>query len=261
MGPAEVEYSKYAEGDRVKAMESAEVGHKKYAVGNSVKTNNNEVDESSAEVKGTKSSAEGDFVKTNNQNKVGYLMAVLKKNKVENLNAVHNHSGEKSHPVSKDSVVDDQDKKGCSWSLDTEENPNNCGKNHIVGVQNDMDEKSHPNSLKLDENPDQCEKSHLEGEQNDESEKCRIESLEKENGVENGEKGRLVFIDYNTDHINNNEGGHALKSKHPEVKGGALHGATDVGGEASQKIYASADGGPRSRVRARGTLRSAPHQH
>ena len=103
--------------------------------------------------------------------------------------------------------------------------------------------------------------SHLEGEQNDESEKCRIESLEKENGVENGEKGRLVFIDYNTDHINNNEGGHALKSKHPEVKGGALHGATDVGGEASQKIYASADGGPRSRVRARGTLHSAPHQH
>ena len=28
-----------------------------------------------------------------------------------------------------------------------------------------------------------------------------------------------------------------------------------------EKISASADGGPRSRVRARGTLRSAPHRH
>ena len=28
-----------------------------------------------------------------------------------------------------------------------------------------------------------------------------------------------------------------------------------------KKISASADGGPRSRVRARGTLRSAPHRH
>merc|ERR1719318_649876 len=32
----------------------------------------------------------------------------------------------------------------------------------------------------------------------------------------------------------NNEGGHALKSLLPDVKGGTLHGATDAGGEASQ---------------------------
>ena len=127
--------------------------HKKYAMGNSVKTNKNEVDESSSEEKGTKCSAEGDFVKTNNKkNKVGYLMSVLKKNKEENLNAVQNNSGEKSHPKLIDSVVNDQDKMCCSWSLDAEEeNPSNY---HIVGVQNDIDEKSHPNSLILDQNPD-----------------------------------------------------------------------------------------------------------
>ena len=54
----------------------------------------------------------------------------------------------------------------CSWSLDTEENPNNCGKGHIVGVKND------------------------------ESEKCRIESLENESDVENDEKGHQVFMDH-----------------------------------------------------------------
>ena len=74
--------------------------------------------------------------------------------------------GEKCHSESTDSVVDDHDKKCCSWSLDTDENPNNCGKSHIVGKQND------------------------------ESEECRIESLEKESDVENGERGHQVFMDH-----------------------------------------------------------------
>jgi len=37
----------------------------------------------------------------------------------------------------------------------------------------------------------------------------------------------------------NNEGGHALKSQPPGVQGGALHGATDAGGEASQEKLTS----------------------
>merc|ERR1719318_521459 len=44
--------------------------------------------------------------------------------------------------------------------------------------------------------------------------------------------------DLNTVHINK-EGGHALKSLPPGVQGGALHGATDAGGEASQEKLTS----------------------
>ncbi len=46
-------------------------------------------------------------------------------------------------------------------------------------------------------------------------------------------KVSLVCMDYNTVHTNNKEGGHALRSLLPGVKGSALHGTHD-GGEASQ---------------------------
>ena len=92
--------------------------------------------------------------------------------------------GEKSHSESTDSVVDDRDKKCCSWSLDTEENPNNCGKGHIVGVKND------------------------------ESEKCRIESLENESDVQNDEKGHQVFMD----HSKTDQGGKSHEAPKPHDK-------------------------------------------